>query len=301
MKVLFVNPSQPRCGVHQYGLRFFSLLQMCPSIQAEYIEPGVDGWYLNPDWDKHDVVIYNTHPGIPGFPTHPSPSVKAKQVAIFHEGSMEARFDAWLVSDPGLSSQSNIYSIGRPLPDLRPMNQVHCINENITIGVSGFLGAWAPDMVRAVLEQVPEAVIRLHLPHSDHMDRNGDMARSAVEACRQISTTTTFHVYNDFMDEFNLLNWLGQNDLNCYIRPHTGSLGISSALDFALACHRPIAINKNPMFRYLHGCSPSICIEDTPIRDIIKNGINPLEPHYQRNDRAKVAAEIRDILMRVVA
>jgi hypothetical protein len=103
------------------------------------------------------------------------------------------------------------------------------------------------------------------------------------------------------MDEAKMIHWLNGNCINAYIRPYTGSMGISSALDMALACRKPIAINKNSMFRYLHNCKPSICIEDTPLRKILENDCLPLFPHWERNRRENVAKEIEAVLMKVAA
>lgn len=299
MKVLFINPQLPQCGVHQYGKRFFSIMAENKQLECVYHETGDNSLEVA---NKSDVVIYNVHPGIRNIClVAPLPMVKAKQIGLWHEGPMNAQFDAWIVSDPSKESHTSINFIGRLLPECHPWHWVESAKQPPHVGVSGFLGAWAPDMVRSVLEQIPNAVIRLHLPYSHHMDPNGDMTRAAVESCRQISTDTVFDICNDFLTDDQLLAWLSYNDLNSYIRPHTGSLGVSSALDFALACHRPIAINKNPMFSYLHGCKPSICVEDRPLHAIIEDSRISLAPHWDRNCRSLVAKEILHVLQKVAS
>ena len=68
------------------------------------------------------------------------------------------------------------------------------------------------------------------------------------------------------------------------------------ALDMALAVRRPIAINKHPMFSYLMDCVPSICVEDSSISEILRNGLSPLVPAYERNSHERVLSEVEEAL-----
>jgi hypothetical protein len=57
MKVLFINPVPERCGVHQYGLRLFSILVESVRLHATYSTTDTCDTFGIPD-----VVVYNWHP-----------------------------------------------------------------------------------------------------------------------------------------------------------------------------------------------------------------------------------------------
>ena len=51
-------------------------------------------------------------------------------------------------------------------------------------------------------------------------------------------------------------------------------------IDYALSVQKPIAINKSNMFSHILDATPSICVEDNYLKDIIKNGFAPLHEKY---------------------
>ena len=295
-RIAFINSREPRCGVYQYGQRLYNILKEselfhtvmfdCPAA----IDPAT---HLDP----FDAVIYNIHPGIPNAIYHAPFKTRAKQVGIFHDGNMSQAMDAWIYSDPTQKSYGNIHMIGRPLPLWMPAMYRPFGGDRPVVGLSGLVGAWATNMVTTVLQQLPNAKIRLHLPPSDHCDPSGGLARAVGDSCRKLSgNPDDMEITHDFLSEFELLSWLSDNDLNCYIRSPAGSIGVSSALDLALAVRKPIAINHHVMFRHIATVTPSVCVENLPLGEILRAGINPLVPHYQRNDRDHVREELELIL-----
>jgi hypothetical protein len=98
-----------------------------------------------------------------------------------------------------------------------------------------------------------------------------------------------------------LLEWLRENDLNCYLRdPAWNWRGVASAPDCALAVRRPLAVNKCNAFRHLHGLTPSICVEDQSLSQIIGNGLSPLVPLYKQFAPEIVQRQVEDVLASVV-
>lgn len=289
MRVLFINPSPVRCGVHQYGKRLCSILELSRKLTVDYwdcpSEIKIGELY------GYDVIIYNVHPGISNAISAAPFPVSVKQVGIFHDGQPGLSFDAWWFSDSSAPGYGNLRTIGRPLPDWKPSDHVSKGDGTVTIGLSGLVGAWATTMVEHVRSQLPEAAIRLHLAASDHCDPSGGLARAIGERCQQIGGAGVAVEY-DFKTERQLLLWLEANDLNCYIRTPAACNGISSALDMALAVNRPIAINDHHMFRHLARVSPEICIENSSLLDIMALGMNPLIKHQMRNDRHFVCGEL---------
>jgi hypothetical protein len=293
-KALFINPEQEQCGVFQYGLRLFSILQMSQQLSCTYVKcpDAVKLAWL----DEFDIVIYNVHPGVRNaIQSAPFP-IKAKQVGIYHDGSFDRPFDLWLFSDPTSAGLGNVRAIGRPLPQWNSTPKKERVSENVTIGLSGLIGAWATTMVETVLQQLPNANIRLHLAASDHCDPAGELACQIGGRCKALGNLGQVEVDHDFKTEEALLRWLENNDMNCYIRTPVTSNGISSALDLALAVKRPIAINKHNMFRHIWRTTPQVCVENSSLKDILEMGNTPLIPHQLRNDRHFVRTELEKAL-----
>ncbi len=283
--------------MYQYGLRLAGIMAMSKRMEVVY-QPCPDQIDIGRLYD-YDVVIYNVHPGI-GNAMHDAPfPCSVKQVAIFHDGPMKAGFDRWIFSDSSAPGYGNLTTIGRPLPqwEVRPHGD---LGGPVKIGLSGLVGAWACDMVNCVRSQMPDAMIRLHLAPSDHCDPTGALARAVGDACKHLGSSEKVEITHDFMSEQSLLEWLSDNDLNCFIRSTGGGpMSISSATDMALAVGRPIAVNGNPMFRHLTRVCPEIMVEHTPLREIMALGTKPLESHYRRNHRPTVMEEMENLVWSV--
>lgn len=222
--------------------------------------------------------------------------VPAKQCALFHDGAISEQFDAILFSDPTMPSSGKWHSIGRPIPTY-PLG--HHNSATVTIGVHGFLGAQAHHVVAAAIREFSYATVRLSLPYSTFCDPSGHAARSYAQACRNMASNTgiTIEVTHDFMPPDLLVWWLSENTVNCYFRDLAPWRGISSAPDSALAARRPLAVNKCSAFRHLHNCTPSICVEDSSLKDIIANGLKPLEPLYEQWSAENVRRQVEDVLL----
>jgi len=294
MKVLFINPEKQRCGVHQYGKRLYSIL--AESKKMEMINCAMN------ESPPVDVVIYNWHPiidpGMSAIGFLPPGCEKVKRVIVYHDGEInDSLVDAVLFSDPSSPSNRNKWHhIGRPLPDFLPRPHSK-IGDQIIIGIHGFCGAWATRVVEKVSAEYERATVRMLLPPSDHCDPSAATARAVFDQCSAIrGDGITLEVTHDFLTELGLLEWLSHNDVNCFIRDPAPSSGISSALDAALAVRRPIAINRHPMFRHMTNLEPSICVDDLSIGQIIRNGLTPLVPVYERNRREMVRDEIELII-----
>lgn len=298
MKVLFVNPTARRCGVHQYGVRFFEILSESVKVKADYTTIGILSGSEHLVTNEYDVVILNYHPGIAEWGQLEGIEGRYKKVGIYHELSVAGpRCDMWLFSDPSGSNGGSTVCIGRPLPRWLPKARIYDPSSPLVVGLNGFCGAWATAMIAEMVKWETNFKIRLALPPSDHCDPSGARARQVAESClKMMPDPKNLEVTHQFMEEDDLLEWLSQNDLNCYIRTPEPSVGISSALDLALAVRRPIAINKHAMFRHLWGCDPGIFLETSGLRRIISNGLGPLVPIYQRNRREVVLGEIEQAL-----
>lgn len=286
--VLFVNTTEPRCGVHQYGANLFSLLEDSARYAFRYFQPKNDRELQMASRScQTDAIIYNWAPNIGGWMGHfPFQDYALHHIAVYHDGHIpHESFDAILFSDPTMPQHSNWYPIGRPVPRWEVQDLPMRPKDTPWIGINGFLGAWAAIGVRQILHEFPKCKLRLHLPAAVYGDPDGAQAAAQIQACTNLVALrpeTTLEVRREFLPMPELLQWLSDNDLNVYARDAAMPWrGVSSVLDPALAVRRPIAVNLCSAFRHVHNLQPSICIEHNTLRTILENGVIPLLPLYK--------------------
>lgn len=296
MKALFVNYPEPACGVHQFGVNLAAILKGSNRIDWYYAQPQTREELHT---EGYDVVVYNWIDGQGGFLcTAPFPDVKCKQMLVYHDGIVSGAFDAALFSDPTMPPRDRWHSMGRPLPQWTPQPAKQ--RDEPVIGVHGFRGAQADRVVAQVLKDFKSAHIRLLLPFSHYCDPHGIEALSMAEKCRMAAswTNVTLDISHQFLGQDQMLQWLSDNDLNCYIRdPATHWRGVSSAPDAALAVRRPIAVNLCNAFRHLHFTEPSICVEHSSLSHILAMGTKPLEPLYEQWSAENVCKQVDDAIL----
>jgi hypothetical protein len=194
------------------------------------------------------------------------------------------------------------HSIPRPLPKCKPA--LSTLAWPIKIGCHGFYGASANMVVEQVIKEFIFAEIHLSVPTAHFGDNNGQLLLDVLKLCSDLSSNKPgIKIVPDFrfhsMDA--LVQKLSENHINCYFRPTEPEwLGVSSALDAAVACGRPVAINKCKGFRHLHNLTPSICIEDSSIQKIMENGTDPLKPYIAANSPEKLSAKMDEIMRKVI-
>lgn len=305
MNALFINGSTGACGVAQYGLNLFHILEVSAFFGWDYCEPKSE--------DELKEVMVHTNPSLclvnyqaliggflanAPFPWMPNP------VLVYHDCQIdESKWKAILFSDPTMEPHGKWHPIGRPLPGFSPNNKSRPRWEEYAgpvIGVHGFLGAWADRVVSRVKEEFQFATIRLQLPFSKFCDPVGVQASSMAQRCRDMirGSQIKLEISHNFFEQPQLLDWLASNDLNCYMRPpEMHWTGVSSAPDCALSVRRPVSVNRCNAFRHLHDCRPSITVEDSSLMEIIGNGLSPLMPLYQKWSPENVRTQVEAVLL----
>jgi nucleoside-diphosphate-sugar epimerase len=178
---------------------------------------------------------------------------------------------------------------------------------NDTIPIIGFQGFGVPHkgihkIAYKIQEEFDEAIFRLHIPFSYYGDPNGDKARQRVAEVKDIITKPgiKIEVSHDFLSDEEIVTWLHNNTINCYFYDYLENSGIASSPDYAIAARRPIAVNNSRMLVNLHNLTPSIEIEHNSLKQIIKNGVTPLIPIYEKYKQENVVSDyekICDILL----
>jgi hypothetical protein len=307
MKLLFVNTTNPVCGVYQYGSNLCHVLRQHPAPGWECVcaEPQSEADFRQViEREKPNVIIYNWVELIGGWMGGaPFPGL-GPQCIMYHDGALNfAAFDAILYSDPTQPSHDKWHMIGRPLhyvPSVIPCP----INPGpLRVGIHGFLGAFAEHVINKAMIDIPgEFVLRLHLPASPFCDPAGTLAQQRVAMCLGMKRpNVTLETTHHYMKWEELLTWLNGNDINCYMRNHLEPRnGVSSVLDAALCAWRPIAINQSRMFRHLHDCHPSIMLEHRTLNEILSSGLDPLEAKREQFAPETVSAQVYAVLATLV-
>jgi hypothetical protein len=126
------------------------------------------------------------------------------------------------------------------------------------------------------------------------------VAAQAHEAAARVGNVE-LQVTHDFMSDAKLMDWLAGNTINVYLYEESGApRGISSAIDYALAVERPIAITRCSMFRHVWDARPSICVEDSTLLQIATRGLGPLQPYKRAFHPAGIARSFADVLERTL-
>ena len=111
----------------------------------------------------------------------------------------------------------------------------------------------------------------------------------------------TLNITTNFISDDELLEFLAGNDLNIFFyQKYPSYNGISSSIDYALSVKRPIAICRSNMFSHIWNTTPSICAEDSSLKEIINNGFGPLEHYYNQWSHSNFIKVFEDNIQNVV-
>ena len=286
--VLFVSHAEKRCGVYQYGFNIANALRKSTKYSFEYLECSNSDDLINGVTNiKPSAIIYNYYPTtLPWLNKNIISKIQVPHLGIIHEVTQSVAdslynelFDYHIAPDPTLLLKNSIvFKTGRLIPDYINTFESRQIP---TIGSFGFglQGKGFEQLIANVQQEYNEAEIRLHIPFAAFGDPDGEKALTIARYCQSlvVKTGIKLSITHAFLSQDELLNFLAKNTLNAFFYEKNDGRGISSVIDYALAVQRPIAITRSTMFRHILGASPSICIEDSTLKEIIANGITPLK------------------------
>lgn len=285
--IIFVNHNVVNCGVYQYGKRVFDISKKSQKYNFEYVEVTCFENLFEFIKDKNPkMIFYNYLPStMPWFNDSIFNQIKSlgiKQGNIVHNCKY-GNFDFYLHQDPYYKNDENNFAILRPLFEYLPNDNLKK-NDKIQIGTFGFGGQhkFVPEICRLVSEEFVNQQIKLNL-HVTEGFYSGNIFEEVKNECLNNlnNENIDLNITNNFLTNEDLLNFLHQNDLNIFFYENYPFYnGISSSIDYALSVRKPIAICKSNMFSHIMDVTPSICVEDTDLVDIIANGFSPLQEKY---------------------
>jgi hypothetical protein len=290
--ILVVSHKQKNCGIYQYGVNITRALQKSDRYSFVYVECSNEQ-----ELDKYitqnnpSAIIYNYYPAtMPWLNSQITRKYKVVQLGIMHEVTQEEAdkatqeiFDYHLCPDPTLV-ENNPYVFKTRRLIIPYINSTY-LPDTVTIGSFGFgfSDKGFERLIETVQKEFEQARIVLHIPFNDIVDPKGKLhALATAKKCRSLVTKPGIEliIKHNFLELHQLLDFLASNTLNAFFYDSQKHRGISSCIEHALAVQRPIAITKCGMFRHVWNASPSICIEDSSLTEIINNEIVPLVPFY---------------------
>ncbi len=309
--VLFVNYEERQCGVYQYAKNLLEALSKSEKYRFDYagvrsIE-DIDSHANNSDYA---AIIYNYHPQTLTFINPQMPRrYKQANIAVMHEMTQaeadtmpDGFFQYYVMGDPTLvENNPAVFKTGRLI---LPFKKTTKPPDTVTIGTFGFSvqSKGYHNLIDAVQDEFNEAIIRIHVPSNGIIDANGDNARQRIEECRQRirKPGVKIEASHQFLDRDAMLDFLAGNTLNAFLYDYLEVAGISSSPDHALAVRRPMVISKSIMFRHLWSVYPAITIEDSSLREVIENGIEPFVHLYQLWTEETIRSEYEQILDKIL-
>lgn len=305
--VLFVSYEEKQCGVYQYGKNVFNVLTESQKYQFQYA--GVKNLE---EIDSHvnnsncEAIIFNYHPLTLRFINpHMPRRYRQVNIALMHEMTQaeadkmpDRFFQHYVMGDPTLvENNPAIFKTGRLII---PYTNTKNVPDIVTIGTFGFsVGSKGYQrLIDVVQNEFDEAIIRIHIPSNGIVDANGSVAHRHIRKCQRRIKKPGIRIQasHEFLDRGAMLDFLAGNTLNAFLYDYLKIAGISSSPDHAMAVRRPMVITKSIMFRHLQSLYPPITIEDSSLREIIRNGVEPFSHLYHLWNEDNIRAEYENIL-----
>ena len=289
--ILVINSCGKQCGIYQYGLNFYETLKKSNLFKVDYAsaEPISTVGRVSSDLVRilnASAIIYNHYDVAMlknNVDTIRSINPKIIHISIIHDKQLDF-FDYYLFADPTMQETGKVIKIPRIIPSYVPIDA----SPDFTIGSFGFgAGGKFERLINKVNEEYNKAIISLLIPFNDIIDPDGRIyALKTASKCKELvkrlnKPGLALRICHDFLTKNQVLDFLSQNTINAFLYDEVTHCGISSTVDYALAARRPIAISRTKMFRHLHGATPSICVEENSLQNIVQNGTAPLAPFYQ--------------------
>ena len=295
--VLFLNHSEPSCGVYQFGKRIHNLAIRNSKVNYIYRELN-----SKEEYNRHlreanpDFIIYNWYPVTMSWLGEDvvANNKSVKHFFIFHDGHVRKNYDKYLFTgaigrDINFPPEKFVV-LPRPLLDY---SGEYPVNELPTIGSFGF-GGWHKgfhDMARHVSRSYSNAVINILMPYAYFGDKSGTETRKIAEYCHQLNTYPgiKINISHDFRSDDEVLKFLAGNDLNMFLYV-SSCQGLSSVIDYALSVKRPIAVRDDPMFKHIY--KDEVALEKHSVKEILDAGVTPLQEYYDNWNTNKFSLEM---------
>ncbi|BCM90842.1 hypothetical protein IAD21_02704 [Abditibacteriota bacterium] len=274
---LFLNPTKANCSIHESGRMVFDCLKLSDKYDLDYVEVSEEKRQIS---TGYDFYAFNYHHQTMGWLDTRSvrqlPGLKLTFVLETLPNDPfvlcpSDAFDVYCALDPTMNVEdARVYAFPRPLepaPAMRPYQEPKVP----VIGSFGFAtrGKGFELVVEAVNMEFERAIVRINIPPATYLappppgSASLDYADYLTEFCQQTAREgIEVVVTRDYMDKEELIQWCGQNTLNCFLYDRKMP-GLSATTDQAISSGRPLAIGTNETFRHIHAA-----IKPYPLRSL---------------------------------
>jgi hypothetical protein len=298
--ILLVNHKKLQCGIFQYGENLSFLLSRDNTNKYFYLETNIDQDLFNfLEKNQIDVILFNWYSATMSWVNDyvMSKLNNYKNYFIFHDHSLPnfSNITGILYNDPTKNVNNiNEFNIERFLFKIKPQNK---LNDKIVISSFGFgfQDKGFQKIIELVNNEFENVIIRLHIPTAMSVDSNDYLKNKTIQEClNKQNEKNELIITHHYMDNEQLLNWLSESTLNCFLYDDKPSLGISSCIDYALSVDVPIAITECSMFRHI--LNDNILIKNKSLNEIIKNGLKELDSYKNKWSEENFIKRINKIL-----
>lgn len=303
--VLFINSTEPLCGIHQFGKRVYDIVKESNTVSYVYKEIlSLEEYLSTLSTLKPDFVLLNWYSTVvPWLPYDYVIPSSIPHYYIFHERPIRKQYDKYLLfGDYGIQNgvidANNILDPSRCVTLPRPLftyTNTFPKNEIPTIGTFGFMSDWHKGfdtLTERVNKEFDAAVLNLHMVWSPFCDPSKEMLAGMVDKCRKLNTNPNvrLNITHDLLNNKEMLDFLGKNDINVFMYNNLAQFGLASSTDYAMSVQRPFAVDNSIAFRQV--TSDEINITKHTIKEIMDKGLTPLEGLYEKWSPDKLKAEL---------
>jgi hypothetical protein len=242
--------------------------------------------------EEHHItsIIYNWHPSTSPWCTPRFVKRRSEFNQFLIEGhelyaqqEMFENIKAFITIDPTLPQTDIRY------PGIRPITYYPHIKYKpqfgkLKIGTSGFgqQKKGFDRLVQILNDQFKDEEIELnvHFSVGHYVDPSGNAAKDALAAKIKLNDNIKLNITHAFFEKHELISWLNSNDINVYCYDFYDGPGVSSSIDKAIAAKKPFAVNDSNYFKHVR--KDEIDINKTPIKEIVKSGIDPVLEFYDK-------------------
>jgi radical SAM superfamily enzyme YgiQ (UPF0313 family) len=262
---IFINAPKANCSIYESGVMVYNCLKLSDKYSIDYTEIDPRNLKL----DKYDFYFFNYHHATMNFiDTSTVRRLSGLTIATILETLPNnpfplcppGDFDIYCAIDPTMNiPDRRVYAFPRPLEVAEHITS-YKETGNTVVGSFGFAtpGKGFELVVDAVNREFDEAVIRINIPCSTYADDVtfklfrqkysdylSDLCKKAAKPGINVVIT------NDFMDKRELIEWCGQNTLNCFFYDRNQP-GLAATTDQAITSERPMLVSANDTFRHIH-------------------------------------------------
>lgn len=254
---LFINPAQANCSIYESGLMMYKSLLLSDKYEIDYQEVDEQKRFVP---DTYDFYAFNYHyitmgwldtgsvRDLPGLKLDFVLEVSPNDPFVLTPSNC---FDVYCALDPTMIvADKRVYPFPRPLEVPIELKQYRESTIPV-IGSFGFAtsGKGFDHVVEAVNKEFDEAMVRINIPFATYADNKN--AEYLKDLCLKTAKNgVKVIVTHDFMSKEELIDWCGQNTLNCFLYDRNMP-GLSATTDQAISSGRPLAISENDTFRHI--------------------------------------------------